>query len=75
MKQVTPIQELIYTFEEMRNVSPDSTIDLDFAISLTKSMLEREKEAMCEFADDYQQNCFQKSPIKHFNETFNTENE
>ena len=45
----TPIQELIETFEEMR--SPiDSKVDVDFAISLIKSMLEKEKEMMCEFA-------------------------
>ena len=41
----TPIQELIETFEEMR--SPiDSKVDVDFAISLMKSMLEKEKEQM-----------------------------
>ena len=42
------MQELIETFEEMR--SPiDSKVDVDFAISLVKSMLEKEKEVMCEF--------------------------
>ena len=41
----TPIQELIETFEEMR--SPiDSKVDVDFAISLMKSMLEKEKEVI-----------------------------
>ena len=41
----TPMQELIETFEEMR--SPiDSKVDVDFAISLVKSMLEKEKEVM-----------------------------
>ena len=41
----TPMQELIDTFEEMR--SPiDSKVDVDFAISLVKSMLEKEKEAI-----------------------------
>jgi hypothetical protein len=41
----TPIQELIETFEEMR--SPiDSKVDVDFAISLMKSMLEKEKEVL-----------------------------
>jgi len=39
----TPIQELIETFEEMR--SPiDSRVDVSLAISLIKSMLEKEKE-------------------------------
>ena len=41
----TPIQELIETFEEMR--SPiDNKVDVDFAISLMKSMLEKEKEVL-----------------------------
>jgi hypothetical protein len=41
----TPIQELIETFEEMR--SPiDSKVDVDFAISLMKSMLEKEKKLL-----------------------------
>jgi hypothetical protein len=41
----TPIQELIETFEEMR--SPiDNKVDVDFAISLMKSMLEKEKEVI-----------------------------
>jgi len=36
---------LIDTFEEMR--SPiDSKVDVDFAISLVKSMLEKEKEVL-----------------------------
>ena len=44
------MQELIETFEEMR--SPiDSKVDVDFAISLMKSMLEKEKVMFCEFAD------------------------
>ena len=65
------MQELIETFEEMH--SPvDSKVDVDFAISLIKSMLEKEKEVMCEFADDYQRNCFQKSTDDYYNETFNT---
>ena len=41
----TPIRELIETFEEMR--SPiDSKVDVDFAISLMKSMLEKEKKVI-----------------------------
>jgi len=27
---------------------------------------------MCEFADDYQRNCFQKSSDDYYNETFKT---
>ena len=57
MKTPTPIQELIDTFEEMR--SPiDSKVDVDFAISLVKSMLEKEKEVMCEFQDLAQRSDF-----------------
>ena len=37
-----------------------------------ESMLEKEKEVMCEFADHYQRNCFQKSADDYYNETFNT---
>ena len=70
----TPIQELIETFEEMR--SPiDSKVDVDFAISLIKSMLEKEKEVMCKF-----QNLAQRSDfwVEYdgaegcFDKTFNT---
>jgi hypothetical protein len=35
-------------------------------------LLEKEKEVMCEFADDYQRNCFQKSADDYFKETFKT---
>jgi len=53
----TPMQELLETFEEMR--SPiDSKVDVDFAISLVKSMLEKEKEVMCEFQDLAQRSDF-----------------
>ena len=46
----TPMQELIDTFEEMR--SPiDSKVDVDFAISLVKSMLEKEKEVIMDAYD------------------------
>ena len=70
----TPMQELIETFEEMR--SPiDSKVDVDFAISLMKSMLEKEKEVMCEFAESFEY-FFLCSEVKdleeHFDETFNT---
>ena len=41
-------------------------------ISKIKQLLEKEKEVMCEFADDYQRNCFQKSADDYFKETFNT---
>ena len=41
-------------------------------IEAAEAMLEKEKEVMCEFADDYQRNCFQKSADDYYNETFNT---
>ena len=76
MKEVTPIQELIYSFEEMRNVSPNSKLDLESAISLTKSMLDKEKEVMCEFAIKYAM-ADRKEPCETsthlvFDEIFNT---
>ena len=69
----TPMQELIETFEEMR--SPiDSKVDVDFAISLVKSMLEKEKEVMCEFAFRFNHDAFTENYIKaEFEENFNTE--
>ena len=69
----TPIQELIETFEEMR--SPiDSKVDVDFAISLMKSMLEKEKEVLM---DAYMEGGDWESLPQprfdnYYNETFNT---
>ena len=45
---------------------------VDWLLENEKSLLEKEKEVMCEFADDYQRNCFQKSADDYYNETFNT---
>ena len=45
---------------------------LEQIVELAESLLEKEKEVMCEFADDYQRNCFQKSSDDYYNETFNT---
>ena len=45
---------------------------LNDAISFAEAQIEKEKEVMCEFADDYQRNCFQKSADDYYNETFNT---
>jgi len=69
---MTPLQEFIKQFEEIKDSNLESSIDVGFAISLTKSLLEEEKEVMCEFADDYQRNCFQKSSDDYYNETFKT---
>ena len=71
----TPIQELIETFEEMR--SPiDSKVDVDFAISLMKSMLEKEWEEIIDAhmdgqCDDTDGTPFEKAE-QYYNETFNT---
>ena len=69
----TPMQELIETFEEMR--SPiDSKVDVEFAISLVKSMLEKEKEVMNETWDSAVDDLEEFETFEDFyNETFNNE--
>lgn len=67
---MTPMQELL---EWVRATLP---MDLDTSRMIEEkieSMLDKEKDAMCEFADDYQLHCFQKSADDYFEETFNTE--
>ena len=69
----TPMQELIETFEEMR--SPiDSKVDVDFAISLVKSMLEKEKEVIMDayMAGESDATHKMNSSLNYYNETFNT---
>jgi hypothetical protein len=70
----TPMQELIETFEEMR--SPiDSKVDVDFAISLVKSMLEKEKEVLMKSYQDGLDNGFANGNWDlnlWYNETFKT---
>ena len=67
----TPMQELIETFEEMR--SPiDSKVDVDFAISLVKSMLEKEKEVMESAWQDGMYECDGDGTFEDFYKTFNT---
>ena len=75
----TPMQELIETFEEMR--SPiDSKVDVDFAISLIKSMLEKEKEqivlAHINGQSEFDNGAYRKEVIDnaehYYNSTFNT---
>ena len=61
----TPMQEVYENFNLMS--------DADFkSWMLNTDLLEKEKDVMCEFADDYQRNCFQKSADDYYNETFNT---
>ena len=67
----TPMQELIETFEEMR--SPiDSKVDVEFAISLMKSMLEKEKEVMESAWQDGMYECDGDGTFEDFYKTFNT---
>jgi hypothetical protein len=71
----TPMQELIDTFKEMR--SPiDSKVDVDFAISLVKSMLEKEKEAIVNaWMDDrypLDKDWVKQCAEQYYEETFNT---
>ena len=70
MKKQTAIQELVEIFEEMRSPFYNgSTIDVALAISLMKSMLEKEKEQMCEFADEFAIECIN----FHHEKTMSTE--
>ena len=64
----TPMQELI---EQLNNVKPQDFCSIETIKGWAKELLEKEKEVMCEFADDYQRNCFQKSSDDYYNETFN----
>ena len=67
----TPMQELIETFEEMR--SPiDSKVDVEFAISLVKSMLEKEKEVMESAWQDGMYECDGDGTFEDFYKTFNS---
>ncbi len=69
----TPMQELIEIIKKRQE--DDEAMPFmynDRIIKLAESMLEKEKEVMCEFADDYQRNCFQKSADDYYNETFKT---
>ena len=66
----TPIQELIEQMWEIAKYG--DSYEVAPCIEAAEAMLEKEKEVMCEFADDYQRNCFQKSSDDYYNETFNT---
>ena len=70
---MTPLQKLIKQFEEIKDSNIESSIDVGFAISLIKSMLEKEKEVMCEFAYEFETRNNLKSAEQVFYETFNTE--
>ena len=68
----TPIQEVLETYEVMLSLHSEMAVSVRSVVEDLKSHLEKEKEVMCEFADDYQRNCFQKSSDDYYNETFNT---
>ena len=65
----TPMQELIDQMWEIAKYG--DSYEVAPCIEAAEAMLEKEKEVMCEFADDYQRNCFQKSADDYFKETFN----
>jgi hypothetical protein len=65
----TPMQEML---EWVRATLPMDLETPQMIEQKIESLLEKEKEVMCEFADDYQRNCFQKSADDYFKETFNT---
>lgn len=51
---MTPLQKLIKQFEEIKDSNLESSIDVGFAISLAKSLLDEEKELLIEtFYDGY----------------------
>ena len=66
----TPMQELIEQMWEIAKYG--DSYEVAPCIEAAEAMLEKEKEVMCEFADDYQRNCFQKSSDDYYNETFKT---
>ena len=50
----TPMQEMIEYFEIFQGSDKSNqSMPLGIAISIAKSLLEKEKEAMCQFAFDY----------------------
>ena len=76
-KKQTAIQELVEIFEEMRSPFYNgSSIDVALAISLMKSMLEKEKKMMeMVYIDSFIHCSFRKNSDfeKYYNATFNTE--
>ena len=66
----TPMQELIKELKDLQeSLDPYGLHD---AIEFAESMLEKEKEAMCEFAFRFNHDAFTENYIKaEFEETFN----
>jgi len=71
----TPMQELI---EKLNNVKPTEFCSIETIKGWAKSMLEKEKEMMCDFADEFSRECIDfhhaqtMSPDRFFELTFNT---
>ena len=71
----TPMQELYEKmFNEMQPNHPVGyNVVFGIAADMVKDMLEKEKEAMCEFAFRFNHDAFNENYIKaEFEETFNT---
>ena len=72
----TPMQELIERLDkEINSKYPDGyNIVMEIAKDLTEQMLEKEKEVMCEFAEEYVGSCLIDYPKIEviFNQTFKT---
>ena len=71
----TPMQELIETIKKLQkddDVQP--FMWLEQIVELAESMLEKEKEMMCEFAEEYVGSCLIDYPKIEviFNQTFKT---
>ena len=71
----TPMQELIFVIrkrQEDEDVQP--FMWLEQIVELAESLLEKEKEVMCEFAEEYVGSCLIDYPKIEviFNQTFNT---
>ena len=80
---MTPLQKLIKQFEEMKDPNVESSIDVDFAISLAKSLLEKEKEFALNLWGQYEKECiiyndylgdhaYSIDAIEWYDQTFNT---
>ena len=74
----TPMQELIEQLEEKvkeaEYYSDESRFGLYGALDIAKSMLDKEKESYCEFAEEYVGSCLIDYPKIEviFNQTFKT---
>ena len=80
---MTPLQKLIKQFEEIKDSNLESSIDVDFAISLAKSLLEKEKEFALNLWGQYEKECiiyndylgdhaYSIDAIEWYDQTFNT---